>query len=285
MMNKFVIIFILSLLSFPIHADQFSIMAENDLIFKTDNYYTHGTRFQYTRNDYGYCIGQNIYTPNNKKATYLIPNDRPYAGYLYASIFHTYYLDNGNDFFLEGQLGVVGPYSYAKQTQIWVHEKTKSEMPMGWSNQIPDHLAFVLQPKYTWHVYDNKYFAIDPYVGGTFGNVADYINVGFNIYGGYNLPSDRNNPRTIPFKATENNWNPYAYVYLGLEPKIMLYSMFLQDNRFTIHPETFLYDRNTGIIIGCNYFEIAFTWGLRSKEFEEQLGAEKYGSAKISFKF
>ena len=83
----------------------------------------------------------------------------------------------------------------------------------------------------------------------------------------------------------EIDWNPYAYVYAGVEPRLVLYSMMLEDHRFTIHPESFVYDENAGLVIGCKYFELAFTFCLRSKEFDEQPKPEKYGAAKISINF
>jgi len=168
-MKKILLILLITISPLFSFGDQFSIMAENDLTYHTDHYFTHGTVFQYTQdNNLGYSIGQNIYTPDDKKATYLIPNDRPYAGYLYGSIYNTICLENENEIFLECQMGMVGPDSYAEETQKWVHEKIHSEIPMGWDNQIPNHFAGLLIGKYTIHAYDNKYFAFDPYMGAIY---------------------------------------------------------------------------------------------------------------------
>ena len=101
---------------------------------------------------------------------------------------------------------------------------------------------------------------------------------------GYDIPESRNQ-HVIPIKASRGGWSPYAYMYVGLEPKYVMYNMTLQDPRFSIHPETFVYDRNIGWVIGCNYFEITFTLCLRSKEFEEQIQQEKFGSVKLSASF
>jgi len=266
---------------------QVSIMAENDVTYKTDHYFTHGTRIQYTDDlNWGVSIGQNMYTPDDKEAAELIPYDRPYAGYLYGSAFDTIYLKNRDELSLELQMGMVGPDSYAEETQKWIHEHTGSYIPRGWDNQIVNHFAFLLNSRYTAHVFDNKYFAFDPYIELQAGNLADYLNAGFNVYIGYNLPSNRNQYRVIPFKAVlGDNCNPYVYVYGGVEPKWMMYNMLLEDERFTIHPESLVYDRNVGLVIGCKYVELAFTLCLRSKEFEEQIEVEKYGSVKVSVGF
>lgn len=284
-----ILLFVLWLLSsISATSGQFSIMAENDLTANTDRYMTHSTRIQYTGDDnIGYAFGQNIYTPDDKKAYELLPNDRPYAGYLYLSAFDTFNLKNNDEVFVELQLGITGPYTYAYQTQKWVHEHIGNEVPNGWSNQIPTHFEFLLINRYTTHIYESKYFAIDPFVGTYLGNLQDSFNAGVNVYAGYNLPASRNQQRTIPFKAIrgDNDWNPYSYVYVGLEPKIVVRNMLLIDPRFTIHPETSVYDRNAGLVLGCKYLELAFTFCMRSKEFEEQPKPEKFGAAKISFNF
>jgi hypothetical protein len=273
-------------LSVSAFAGQVSLMLENDVTYHTDFYYSHGTRIQYLDDaNWGISVNQNMYTPVEKTIKELIPDDRPYAGYLDIGVFDTIYFDD-SEFFIEGQIGTIGPHAYAEETQTLIHKWIGSVVPLGWSNQIPNHATILIITRYTTHIFDNKYFAIDPYVGAQVGNLADNLNCGFNIYAGYNLPSDRNNQRVIPFKGIKGiDWNPYAYVYAGIEPRLVLYSMMLEDHRFTIHPEYFVYDENAGLVIGCKYFELAFTFCLRSKEFEEQPKPEKYGAAKISFNF
>ena len=286
-MKKLVLSLFVFLLSSSLFAGQVSLMAENDITAGTDHYFTHGTRLQYTDNDYwGIALGQNMYTPDDKDAKELLPDDRPYAGYLYAGGFYTYYLDSGDEFFTELQLGMIGPDSYAEQTQIWVHKHTGSLLPLGWDNQIPNHFAALLINRYTTHIYENKYFAIDPYAGTYVGNLFDSVAAGINVYIGYDLPKDRNNHRVIPFKAMVNDgWQPYGYLYVGIEPRYVFYNMLLEDKRFTISPNEFVYDRNAGLVFGCKYFELAFTFCYRSDEFDEQPKPEKFGSAKISVNF
>jgi len=285
--HLFIVVLFLFLMSFSAFSGQLSIMAENDITGHTDHYFTHGTRIQYVEdNNWGFSVGQNMYTPDQKWREDLMPSNRPYAGYLYGSVFNTSYLANRDEFFTELQVGVVGPDSYAEKTQIWVHEHIGSMMPMGWDNQIPNHFAFLLINRYTTHFLESKYFSIDPYIGSQVGNLADNVNAGFNVYVGYNLPTDRNQGRLIPFKVVRgNNWNPYAYLYAGVEPRLVLYNMLLEDKRFTIHTESFVYDENAGLVIGCTYFELSFTLCVRSREFEEQPKPENFGSAKISINF
>ena len=88
-----------------------SFTIENDSFFGTDRYYTHGFRLQYMHrpNDLpgwsetflnnfptlgmdvdkrrvGFALGQELYTPAHIGRRYLQENDRPYGGWLHASL-------------------------------------------------------------------------------------------------------------------------------------------------------------------------------------------------------
>src|SRR5688500_395602 len=87
--------------------DTFSSLIENDSMAGTDRHYTNGLEFSYLserdavadslrpqlaalpgvgRQDvlrYGITFGHQIFTPENIDATRLLPNERPYAAWLY----------------------------------------------------------------------------------------------------------------------------------------------------------------------------------------------------------
>ena len=286
-MRKLLFALLLVCAGSSVRADQFSLFAENDFVYNEDAYFTHGTRFQYLwDDDYGVALGQNMYTPQDLDTKELIPNDRPYAGWLYLSDFHTTYYTN-SELFVEAQIGVTGHDSFADDTQTWVHEHIGSRIPQGWGNQIPNHIGALVLSRYTWYGYSSSWYAVDPYICTAVGNMNDYAGAGFLSYLGYNLPAKRNTQRTIPFKLfrNDNSWRPYAYVYGGVEPRYTPYNLLLRDSHFTIHQETFIFDRNAGVVFGCKYFELAVTLCYRSKEFSEQEYPERYGSAKLSFNF
>ena len=272
-----------------IRADQFSIFEENDVFYKTDHYYTNGTRFQYLRNDdIGFAIGQNMYSPADLEKKELIPDDRPYAGYLYGSVFNTTYYKNNTELFLEGELGFTGKDSYAEKTQEFIHKHIDSTMPQGWKNQIHSHLTGEVISKYITHLLSSKYFSVDPYIGAEAGNLMDYVDAGFNVYLGYDLPEKRNTTRVIPLKVERGNnksFGFYTYVYGGLEPRLVFHNMLLDDNRFNYSIENYVYNENAGYVIGCRYFELAFTYCHESKEFSTQQQLDSIGSIKLSFNF
>ena len=87
----------------------FTVLEENDLVVRTDRHYTQGIKLAYFQADgdlpwgakqfygwlpdwgftehvgkFGYAVGQNMFTPADISTPELLPDDRPYAGWLYA---------------------------------------------------------------------------------------------------------------------------------------------------------------------------------------------------------
>jgi lipid A 3-O-deacylase len=150
----------------------FILTLENDLFFLTDDGYTSGVSagwghgpydsledtsmpnwlrafFGWTYingsadNDYvlSYRITQGIYTPTDISDPEPILDDRPYAGTLtWQGKIRNY--DDRLAQTLGLELGVVGPASFAEQTQEFVHEITGSEIAQGWDNQIDNEPVF-----------------------------------------------------------------------------------------------------------------------------------------------
>ncbi|MBS1664034.1 MAG: lipid A deacylase LpxR family protein [Bacteroidetes bacterium] len=131
----------------------------------SDNAYTNGTRLDYfympartprffvdhilphagnsSRNIYGWGITQLMYTPDDLLKTTYQPNDYPYSGALFAT--HTLYSYNKEKKYslqTELVLGMIGPASFAKQTQRFVHRIEGFDIPMGWDHQFSNDVLF-----------------------------------------------------------------------------------------------------------------------------------------------
>jgi hypothetical protein len=99
----------------------------------------------------GFAAGQNMYTPADITIARPQPEDRPWAGLLYASrIARVSYLEPSlaaqRQDRIEVSLGLVGPASLAKEGQIWWHEVIGADRPQGWDNQLRNEP--VLQLRY-----------------------------------------------------------------------------------------------------------------------------------------
>ncbi len=129
----------------------FTLHFENDVFFGTDYLYTNGVKLCWTSPDLendlddsrlgkwtysligrlpftnkpglqrsvSLSIGQNMYTPEDTEQNKLIENDRPYAGLTYVSA-GLHGKSNLQMNTWEVLLGIVGPHSYAGDTQPFI---------------------------------------------------------------------------------------------------------------------------------------------------------------------
>jgi len=150
---------------------------ENDVFTYSDNNYTNGIGISWMSNavdtyndrsfvrrwgnlwsflpfvgDEGYrtyaawSFAQEMFTPNDIKATHPPLDDQPYAGVLYVD--NNIYAVGGRwTHVWQLRVGIVGPASQAEQAQKWVHKGVGSDEPMGWDTQLPNEA--VLNVGYT----------------------------------------------------------------------------------------------------------------------------------------
>jgi len=100
----------------------------------SDQNYTQGLRVSQDTEGVETYVGQLLYTPANKQLTTYQPNQRPYAGYLYAGQLHTT-VRSPNIADTKGlTVGIIGPHAYGEQTQNTVHKWIKNKTAKGWGN-------------------------------------------------------------------------------------------------------------------------------------------------------
>ena len=314
----------------------FSFYFENDLIAKTDRHYTNGVKLSWISHDLtGYAdsgrlpnwslplirrlpfinepglqrnvvlsIGQNIYTPGDIEAEALIEDDRPYAGWTYFGIGLHSKTDRRLDS-MEIQLGMVGPASFAEQTQKWVHGLTGSQYPNGWDNQIKNEpgLAVVYERKWRFP-YDGNVgkLGVDviPHLGAALGNVYTYANTGMEARLGWNIPRDFGISLIRPAGASNAPLNAQdprissdqgfgLYVFAIVDGRAVLHNIFLDGNTFAdshrVDKKHFVADIGTGVGLIINRFKLCYTHVLRTKEFEGQEDDQVFGSITLSFTY
>ena len=128
----------------------------------TDRYYTNSIRLDYfyakkqkakfpsslllniskdNSNIFGWGLAQFMFTPRNIDVADIQYNDRPYAGALYG-IHSLQSTDTGKKIRVTSEIrfGVIGPMSFAKETQTWVHNAFNYTKPLGWHNQVPNDI-------------------------------------------------------------------------------------------------------------------------------------------------
>lgn len=300
----------------------FSIAFENDIFTGEDNGYTNGVRIAWLSPEsdipwwmehsmnklpffaqeghkrYGFAAGQTMHAPDDLTRKELISDDRPYAGLLFASaglISDTgYRLDN-----LQLTLGVVGPSSLAAQTQDAVHKITDSPDPQGWDNQLRDEPVVMLTYERKWrsiYQFSPFGFAVDvtPQMGGSIGNLHSYASTGAVFRLGYDLPADYGPPLIRPALPGSDFFSPSKpfgwYLFSGFEGRAVAHNIFLDGNTFRdshhVDKEILVGSIQLGAAMTLGKdVRIAYTHLWRSREFEQQQRADKYGAVTVSFRF
>ena len=248
-------------------------------------------------------LGQAMYTPRDRKATQLIVNDRPYAGWSYIGFGYNtrspYRLDS-----YEINLGVVGPWSHAKEAQDFVHRTRHLELFNGWQNQLGNEFGAQL-------VFERKFrkewlqdadsrsglgFDVIPHFGFSVGNVATYANAGIEVRAGWGLPDDFG---TSPIRPAGDNSAPRvrdgvsqfvrqfgAHLFASVDGRAVARNIFLDGNTIrdshSVNKKRWVGDAAVGIAANFGVYKIAFVRVFRSQEFAGQASAPRYGSITIS---
>lgn len=152
--------------------DRLTLQVDNDsFVFNfVDKYYTSGIfihyefnskKFPLLKSDKGVLLkatfGQKMFTPK-KPATDVVENyDRPFAGWLFASL--SSFKQNENHIFGLGlELGVTGNASQSKAAHQWFHRAFNLSGTPVWEAQIPSELMFTASTTFK-KKFTNKIFS------------------------------------------------------------------------------------------------------------------------------
>lgn len=242
-------------------------------------------------------IGQNLYTPTDKRRGNPDRRDWPYAGYLYAGIGYIQDTDQRVLERLALQLGAVGPQAQGEQTQNRFHLAIDTPTAQGWGFQLGDEWTFELR-------YDRRqrYIAdlagpalsVDAIpsftlVGGlleTYGAIGGRIRIGSNLRADYGPPRSYQGPTGTDYFNGDyiDPENPFGwYVFIGTEGRAIARDTFL-DGSYS-RPSRSL-DRNVLVADGeagvslfySNWFRLTYAYLIRSEQFATQDGPHQYGS-------
>ena len=143
----------------------------------------------------GLSIAQLVFTPEDIEEPDLIESDRPYAGYLYLSLFHQRRTERVFDH-VGLDVGVVGEWSGAEALQKAIHAAVPNEArPEGWSEQLVNELGVGLTYQRRWRsrqiplVWGLETDAV-PQVGFQVGNVWTNAHAGATVRLGFRIPDD-----------------------------------------------------------------------------------------------
>lgn len=316
------------------HPELYNFHFENDLFNDTDNGYTNGVKFswvsanlrdytrdpclphwirqlnrllenlhpgKYTSRNMVVTVGQSMFTPLDQNRTDLIPNDRPYAGWLYLGLGYNA-RDARHMDTVEVNLGVVGPAALARQTQDFFHDLNGDPRFSGWSNQLGNELGVQLVAERKDRVWDVsrsglQFDAITHY-GASLGNIRTYLNAGLELRAGSRIPNDFG---TSPIRPAGDSNAPLEgpvthrfsdgglHAFISADARAVTHDIFLDGNTFSnshsVDKKRLVGDLATGIAWQWPGGKITYAHYVRSKEFAAQKDTQVFGSITLSLEY
>jgi hypothetical protein len=247
----------------------------------------------------GLSLGQNIYTPVNTSTTAPLPNDRPYAAWLYGSaafqvfqparVFATGLRGVARLDTLEVSAGLVGPGALGRQVQNGFHDLIGVAHANGWANQIHNEpgLAIALERKWrfsTARVRSGWGADFIPHVGATVGNIFTFASLGAEVRAGWQLPADFGTNLIRPSGDSNSRrrapWS--AFIFVSSEGRAIARDVTLDGNTFRSSPhiakEAFVGDVLGGLALGTTHWQFNYAQALRTKEYKGQIKSSVFGS-------
>ncbi len=237
----------------------------------SDDNYTNGFHLQYSKEDEDYFIGQDIYTPTVLIASFLVPSDRPYAGFLYGGYANNNYFEDTNlklpvHTKHEFKAGVVGPSSYAEEVQTAWHEATKDHKPRGWKYQLKDepvlNYGYLREYDLNW---GQKGFKTHPFMEVNAGNELTNLDGGFLFKIGKDIP-----------EMQDRYKRKYWYFFAGADLDYVIHNIFLDGNTFedshSVEKESVVFRQTVGFEKQWEDFGMRYGLHFASQEFKMQIG-------------
>lgn len=313
----------------------FGLYFENDLFSGTDQHYTNGFKLgwssrdleQFADSSYAspflpvfnllpyinetdyqknlvFSLGQNIYTPVNTTSRALVPDDRPYAGWLYLGVGVVW--KNArvrNSLVLD--IGVVGPWSYGEDTQKFIHDLRGFDSPNGWDNQLENEVGFTLayERLWRWPVHERRSgfdWELLPHAGVALGTVRTFANVGAEFRAGVNLPDDfgtpsigpaatTSTPVDGPLAADRSRFDLGAYLFARIDGRAVARNIFLDGNTYTdshsVSSDPIVADLSAGVAVNYKNTKLAYALVYRTKEFKAQQEGQLFGTVSLNWTF
>lgn len=252
-----------------------------------------GSVFGPAQSRWNLAVGQQFYTASDIRNPFPSPQDRPYAGYLFAELG----LDRRTASTLDRfslQAGIVGPSSLARSLQVSVHDIIGDPKPRGWGFQLQDEPVANLGWERTWRT---PSLALPlgleadalPAVGLAAGTVRVHAMAGVRARIGQGLENDFGPARLAP--ATGNAPMPIGdglgwYLFVGAGGRAIARDIFLDGNTFrdsrSVDREPVVGDFEAGGAVFWRNVRLSYSYVYRTKEFKDQPQAQSFGAIALT---
>ncbi len=246
-------------------------------------------------------VAQDIFTAQDHTHKFASPNDRPFAGWLYAGLNWIQNVDDQQLTSFEVQAGIVGPWALGRQVENGFHDIVNIGRVHAWRFQLGNEFGAVGFWDRKWrfnHDLGNGYsWEIIPGIELAGGNIFTYAGVNALVRWGRGLKANWGPDMIRPgyagtsYFSAERGGVTFGYdVYLGIQGRLVAQNIFLDGNTFqhsrSVDKEIAVGDALVGAEMFCkDYFRGGFTFLLRSNEFTKQTGPDTFGGLYVSFAF
>ncbi len=298
----------------------FNVVIENDIFAGSDSDYTNGIRFSWLSSEeampawiqsvaqalpiagtghkrISIAAGQSMFAPEDLSRSDQVVGDQPYAGWLYGSVGMV--SDTGKT--LDNvmlTIGVVGPLSFAEQSQKFVHHAVDSQHPNGWDNQLKNEPGIVLTYERKWrNIYEISPFGLSadvtPHIGANLGNINTDASAGATLRLGYDLPADYGPPRIRPSLPGSDFFVPTdalgGYLFTTIGERAVARNIFLDGNTFrdsaSVDKKNFVHSLQVGAAVTYGETRLSYTQVFMSKEYDTQKQPSVFGALTLSHRF
>jgi hypothetical protein len=259
---------------------------------------------------FGVSVGQNIYTPADTFTSQPIYNDRPYAGWLYAS-FALQYTYKRHDQktgvnepvrldTLQVDLGLIGPAAGGEFVQNNFHNLIGVAQAYGWANQLHNEPTIGLTFERRWRtgravLIEDPKLEVDfiPRIGASLGNVAIFADIGGTMRIGKNLRDDFGPTRARPSlpgsEAFIGDGSFGWYLFAGIDGQAVGRNIFLDGNTdgysLRVSHRPFVGEAQAGLALTWGGVRLSYTQVLRTPEFYERDRFTQFGSINVTFRY
>ncbi|GIU52576.1 lipid A deacylase LpxR family protein [Shewanella sp. KT0246] len=259
------------------------------------SYLNHGGNRQY---QISYSVSQRMYTPDDLQQAALIESDRPYSGTLLWGTKLRSYGDGVADN-LSLTLGVVGPASFAEQTQKQVHEIIDAKEPMGWDNQLSNEPVFKVEAQRLYQLAytplsDNLEFDTVFHGNAGVGNLMSDVGAGMTFrlgnilshsYAFVSQAASRSNNGYIVKSADELSWQVFVTFY----GRYVFNDITIDGNTFTdshsaelTHQQAMI---NMGFMLNWQNWGLSFSAIRGTEQYHDQPNKANFAAVNINYRF
>lgn len=251
----------------------------------------------HTKSNFAISIGHQIFTPNNKGQVNLIPDDRPYAGWLYLALAMNL-KDEKQEHVLELDLGIVGPSALGEQVQNEWHRLHGLAPFLGWKNQLRDEPTLQVSYQRRVRVYSQEHWDFIPYYGAGLGNVLIAAHTGALVRLGTSLPKDFGPSRpsaadgdsfVAPTERGPGRRDLSFYGFAGARVNAVAHNLFLDGNTWkdshNVRKRHFVIDTELGVGAQLLPWSVVWRFVTRSPEFYDSARPASFASLNIVYFF